>query len=232
MCVCASVRLCVCASVRLCGCAAVRLCGCAAGVPAYLSTGVPPHRRTAAPTHILPGALPAKAVKSRLRPIIAVSPILGSDNSLGIAARWRRLSRAERRDLRAALWRLLVVAVLMRLVGVGRSQRWLERKQPQAADEVDLAPWRRRALALKRVGARLPGVHCLARSIALWWWMGKAGLDASVCIGVRKGDKEIEGHAWVELNGTPVDETPACVASYQRVAWDHVRRVPIRQGTS
>ncbi|QKK02952.1 MAG: lasso peptide biosynthesis B2 protein [Pseudomonadota bacterium] len=137
---------------------------------------------------------------------------------------WRRLGQLpgdERADLLPAAWRLVVVWLLLGTVGPTRSRRWLGRSasKPAVSDD-ELACWRRRALGLKRIGARLPGARCLARSLCLWWWMRSAGLDAMLEMGVRRDESgAVTGHAWVSIGGRPVDETAATVARFQPLRW-------------
>ena len=128
--------------------------------------------------------------------------------------RYFKLSPDERRDLYAAAWRLVVVRVLL-LFGIRRSVRWLDGFRPQLAAGADLLLWQRRADALKRLGARVPGIACLARAIALRWWMRSAGLDARLLIGVRPGEGQVASHAWVELDGMPVDDRREHVGGFR-----------------
>jgi hypothetical protein len=93
---------------------------------------------------------------------------------------------------------------------------------PTYEHNADPAIWKRRALALKRVAPRIPRTHCLARALALRWWMRSAGLDARMKIGIRKGPDGLESHAWVELDGMPIDETQENVASYKIIPHDQL----------
>ncbi|AKS42745.1 lasso peptide biosynthesis B2 protein [Wenzhouxiangella marina] len=150
-------------------------------------------------------------------------------------ARWRQLSRMERRALWPAAWRLLLARLCL-LGGIRRAQRWLgdvgalklpeqlgEEDQGQARPggvglpEPDMVIWQHRATALKRIGARIPDTHCLARALALRWWMRSQGLPAEMRIGVRQGSAGIESHAWVELDGIAMDETAEIVARFTTV---------------
>ena len=133
-----------------------------------------------------------------------------------MSKRYRQLPAPERRDLYAAAWRLLVVRLLL-LFGIRRSVSWLNGTAPAAASMTGLELWQRRATALKRVGARLPGVECLARAVALRWWMRAHGLDARIHIGVRPGEDGVASHAWVELDGHPVDDHPDHVRGFQLI---------------
>lgn len=127
--------------------------------------------------------------------------------------RFFQLPKTERRDLYSAAWRLLVVRLAL-LFGIRRSLAWLDGFSPNRSAGPDLSVWRRRAMALKRVGSRLPGVACLARAIALRWWMRSAGLDARMLIGARPGEKQVASHAWVELDGSPIDDQPEHIGRF------------------
>ena len=140
---------------------------------------------------------------------------------MSVFTKLRRLPAGERTDLVRAFWRLLVVRLLLATVGIKRTQQWLPLDPAVKDDRVaDLAAWRRRALAIKRVGARIPGVRCLARSLCLCWWMRREGLAAELRMGIRRDEQgRVSGHAWIEYAGTPVDETAEVVARFQPLRW-------------
>ncbi len=130
---------------------------------------------------------------------------------------FRNLSKNERQDLWPAAWRLGVARICL-TGGIQRTQRWLGGMEPlpeSLSAETELTAWQRRALALRRVGNRIPDTHCLARALALRWWMRSKGLDAQMRIGVRAGEDGVESHAWVEWNGVPVDETPEKITRFK-----------------
>ena len=132
----------------------------------------------------------------------------------------QRLSTRERRDLWPAAWRLLVARLMLSLLGIKRTQQWLGGGQVTAdGSGSDLAPWRRRALAMRRVAAVVPGAHCLARALALRWWMRSAGLEARLKLGVRRDQDQTHSHAWVECAGKPIDDQPETVAQFRVVEW-------------
>lgn len=133
--------------------------------------------------------------------------------------RIRELSAAERRALWPAFWRLLLVRICL-LAGIRRSLRLLDgarsKQRSLAADE--LPAWKHRALALRRSARLLPGTHCLARALALRWWMRAGGLDARLQIGVAGGADSIESHAWVTLAGHAIDDTAENLARFRPLA--------------
>ena len=140
---------------------------------------------------------------------------------MGPLARLQQLPELERKDLPPALWRLLIVRILLATAGIKRTQRWLVAGPPEDGEhKADLATWQRRALAIKRVGARLPGVRCLARALCLCWWMRSSGIAVELRMGVRRDERgRVSGHAWVEHQARPVDETAETVARFQPIKW-------------
>ena len=97
-------------------------------------------------------------------------------------SRLRQLPKPERQDLLPAFWRLLVARTAL-FFGIRRAAGWLSGSKKRET-ELDLILWQRRALALKRVGGRIPGVACLTRALALRSWMRRQGLPAQMIIGV------------------------------------------------
>ena len=47
---------------------------------------------------------------------------------------------------------------------------------------------------------------CLAKSLTLWWLLGRQGIDARLRIGIRKEKDNFEAHAWVEREGAALNE--------------------------
>ncbi len=132
------------------------------------------------------------------------------------ARRYRQLPRSERQELLPAFFRLLLVRLSL-FGGIRITLRVFNRRSASRADidPAELALWQRRGLALRRSAKLLPATHCLARALALRWWMRADGLDAQLQIGIKRGSRGLESHAWVELGNVPVDETPDNVASFR-----------------
>jgi len=49
-------------------------------------------------------------------------------------------------------------------------------------------------------------VTCLPRSMSLWAVLRRHAIQANLCIGVRRSEAGIQGHAWVEVNQLPLLE--------------------------
>jgi hypothetical protein len=47
---------------------------------------------------------------------------------------------------------------------------------------------------------------CLVESLALWYLLQGQGIPAQLRIGVRKSVKKLEAHAWVEYEGTALNQ--------------------------
>jgi hypothetical protein len=55
---------------------------------------------------------------------------------------------------------------------------------------------------------------CLENSLALWWFLGRQGIESSLRIGTRKTAGGLEAHAWVEFGGNALDETGGTLPDY------------------
>ena len=47
---------------------------------------------------------------------------------------------------------------------------------------------------------------CLVKSLTLWWLLGRQGISSRLRVGVRKEGGNLEAHAWVEQEGTALNE--------------------------
>src|SRR5665213_2557149 len=109
---------------------------------------------------------------------------------------------------------LLPIAISLgfRVIGVPRTQAWLRRwarpRERSATGGNEATEIRRACQAQKRV-RRLTGIEgpCLVRSMTLWAILLRRGLEADLRVGFRKREGKVEGHAWVEYGGVPLNET-------------------------
>ena len=49
---------------------------------------------------------------------------------------------------------------------------------------------------------------CLERSILLWSLLRRRGIESELKIGVANEDSSMRAHAWVEIDGAPINEQP------------------------
>ena len=131
----------------------------------------------------------------------------------------KRLIWPEWRDLCVASPRLLLVWALLPVAGIARVRRWLGRPAvlQGGASHYDPGLWQRRALAIRRIGARLPGCHCLARSITLSNWLNRAGHSNTLKIGISGTATTLKSHSWVEKDGQILDDTPENASRFRKI---------------
>jgi transglutaminase superfamily protein len=55
---------------------------------------------------------------------------------------------------------------------------------------------------------------CLHRSLALWWVLGRRGLDSHLKMGARLNDGRLDAHAWVEHSGVVINDDPEVTGGY------------------
>jgi hypothetical protein len=130
---------------------------------------------------------------------------------------WERLRRfsalerpAQKLFLRALVL-LPVVTLSLRWRGFRDTQAALQRFLPNPNQEPDTTlVSKAAALTAHMVNAadRHGLVHpsCLAKSMALWWLLGRQGIPSHLRIGIRKEKEEFEAHAWVERDGNALNE--------------------------
>jgi Transglutaminase-like superfamily len=130
---------------------------------------------------------------------------------------WERLRRfsalerpAQELFLRAVVL-LPLVAWSLKWRGFRATQAALERFLSKTDREPDTALRSRyAAMAAHMVNAadRHGLVHpsCLAKSLTLWWLLGRQGMASHLRIGIRKENEKFEAHAWVEFEGAALNE--------------------------
>jgi hypothetical protein len=129
---------------------------------------------------------------------------------------WERLrrfsaleSRARGIFLRAAAL-LPLLCLSLRLRGFRKTQAFLQKTLPSSKGATDNSTPECADLTIRMVRAAVrhsPGhPTCLEESLALWWLLGRQGMACELRIGVRKQNEKFEAHAWVERDGTALNE--------------------------
>jgi hypothetical protein len=78
----------------------------------------------------------------------------------------------------------------------------------------------RRLHRLVELASRLypRAMTCLPRALVLRWMLARRGIPADLQVGVQKSDSVgIQAHAWVELGGRPVGESPDLLQRFSRL---------------
>lgn len=118
---------------------------------------------------------------------------------------------------------MTLVPLGFRVLGVPRTQAVLRRfgRPPNQAASRERAEHliriSRRALVM---AGRIAGRYgtCLSRSFALWTLLRRRGVETELAIGYRRSGEKIEGHAWLEFKGAPINEEPAVIETYTLAA--------------
>jgi len=130
---------------------------------------------------------------------------------------WERLRRfsALERPAQGLFLRAMVllplIALSLRWRGFRATQEALQRflsspneKPDDALVGRDVAVTAHMVDAADRHGLVHPS--CLTKSLTLWWLLGRQGISSRLRIGIRKEKEKFEAHAWVERDGTAVNE--------------------------
>ncbi|MBS1790776.1 MAG: lasso peptide biosynthesis B2 protein [Acidobacteria bacterium] len=126
-------------------------------------------------------------------------------------AKVNAMSGQERRWLLQA-WSLLpLVRLLLRLLGLRRTQALMIRFAGNLVEtELEIGQARDIAKNIARLvisAARyhLISANCLPQSLVLWWLLRRNAIDSELRIGVRKQHGNFEAHAWVEVFGMALE---------------------------
>ena len=72
---------------------------------------------------------------------------------------------------------------------------------------------------LNAVARRYPlKMKCLGRSVALCWLLRLESIDATVHIGVRKDEHDLDAHAWVQCGDSIINDAEDVADRYTRIA--------------
>jgi hypothetical protein len=125
--------------------------------------------------------------------------------------RFKALERSAQSLFLRALLLLPLVSLSLRWRGFRTTREMLERFVSNGRPSQDFAGADGcAAMTAHMVSAadRSSLVHpsCLAKSLTLWWLLVRQGIAADLRIGIRKENEKMMAHAWVERNGTALNE--------------------------
>jgi transglutaminase superfamily protein len=129
-------------------------------------------------------------------------------------ARFRTLTAADRSTLLLALAAQPLIRSAIKVIGFRRTHaalgRALHRRDVRplvvgANSESlrDASQTARLLHALERRG--LLDDRCLIRALTLWWLLERKGIASAIRFGVRRCERQIDAHAWVECFGVSLD---------------------------
>jgi hypothetical protein len=125
--------------------------------------------------------------------------------------RFSALERPAQTLFLRALVMLPVVGLSLKFRGFEATGSTLRKALSHATPQKDSASLNKQiALTAHMVNAadRHGLVHpsCLAKSLTLWWLLGRQGIPSELRVGVRKEGGNLEAHAWVEREGIALNE--------------------------
>lgn len=137
--------------------------------------------------------------------------------------RFRGLEAVDRRLVLELLWFPFLLRVGFTVAGVGRTAAVISRHligdSLSRRDSATLMTPQEvicRVVRLQEVVARNTGYRetCLLRSLVLSLVLARCGICADLRIGVRQHGNQMEGHAWLEFEGKPINDDPMETGTY------------------
>lgn len=113
---------------------------------------------------------------------------------------------------------ILALKLLLRVCGLWRTIAWIERSplDPQACAKDRVAAVRATEHAVAMAAALYPGrALCLEQSLALYYVLRRQMVPVSYCQGVQA--QPFQAHAWVELDGEPINDMPERIKRFARL---------------
>jgi len=117
---------------------------------------------------------------------------------------------------------LMIVRALVAVIRFRRSTAaiwWLADRlpPPSHADLMGRALAEARARSIARIADRLPfRPRCLPRALLLAALLRRRRIGADLCLGART-DGAFDAHAWIEIDGWPVNEAADLRTAYSRL---------------
>jgi len=121
-------------------------------------------------------------------------------------------------DIRLRLISLAVRFCRLRTLALWMGQRFAQDPSPLQQTEIHTEALRitKRVLHVNRRMRIIPA-SCLVESFTLWWMLRRRRIPADLRIGVRTITGIFESHAWVELDGTVLNDIAQVAAIYSAV---------------
>lgn len=130
-------------------------------------------------------------------------------------AKLRALPGRHRRLLLIALPTLPLLWVALRLFGFERLNRWLDIPPARGAPPHSFEEVADIGSLINSATFHLLGPNnCLIRSMYLHRVLRRRGVVSELRIGMRLSDSRLDAHAWVEVDGWPVNDAPDIGARY------------------
>jgi hypothetical protein len=141
---------------------------------------------------------------------------------------FRQLSPLEQKLLVQCLVYLPLLTVVLKVLGLRRTQSLLSRWTLQVSErwavtdqdsQHNYCSMLEQALSTSRVVEAAGRYHqrwskCLSQSLLLWWLLQCQGIPSQLRIGVLKHQRQIQAHAWVECQDQVLNDFEGTQADY------------------
>jgi len=110
---------------------------------------------------------------------------------------------------------LVGLKLSLRVIGFGRTSELLARGFPLEHRRPNATVVERVRRRLDETARALPfTISCLPTSMALWALLRRRGVETEIRIGVRLDPDGLAAHAWVERDGSPLNDSDDVVVQY------------------
>ena len=137
---------------------------------------------------------------------------------------WVNLNRQQKKLYLYSLVYLKAISILLHLFRYQDLHKFLKKRVPLKSNlPSELAISRATKLSgiVESAGrTRLVNASCLRRSLVLWYLLRREGIESNLCFGVRKVADEIIGHAWVEIDGSVINDDQENVEQFVQMNFD------------
>jgi len=98
-----------------------------------------------------------------------------------------------------------IVRLALRFISVARLNAMATRSRRQLF-RVDAKPKDLARLVSIAADHGIYRARCLEKSLVLRWLLARRGIDGQVVFGTCKAEDAMQAHAWIEVNGVPLNE--------------------------
>ena len=132
---------------------------------------------------------------------------------MGRWGKFRALSSRDRLNLVLFSLLLPLMDVGLRVLGYRRLRAFLAarpRNLPKyEGSEIAAVKTSKHVSYLVTVASRYGLYHatCLRRSLLIWWWLRRMGIQTELRIGIKKQDGQLYAHAWIRLGNEIISDS-------------------------
>ena len=131
---------------------------------------------------------------------------------------WRGLDRKQKTLFWQALILLRITSLLLRFFLFQDVYRFMKvrmpLRNPTAPDFLQNETYKTVKMVESAARRRVSNATCLRRSLVLWYLLRRQGIDSDLRLGVFRSEGEFAAHAWVEIDGTVINDDVNFVQKY------------------